>query len=131
MSSDGRLAVGHRFGAPRLLHRLRTQPADQLVFLVVAWNAWSLRATTDNVAYLDDASVHEQMVRFASNSVRSGSLPVSRWFPFLNLGSPQFLHYQGLGATLTGIVGEFTGADTAFRWSLYLMVVMWPLVIYH
>jgi hypothetical protein len=109
---------------------LREHPAELLVAAVVAWNAWSLRSTTDPVAYLDDSSLHQQMVRFASTSIRSGTLPVSQWFPFLNLGSPQFLHYQGLGATLTGAVGVAIGPDAAFRWSLYLMLVLWPIVIY-
>ena len=98
--------------------------------VVIIWNAWSLRATTDPVAYLDDSSVHQQMVRFASASIRQGTPPALRWFPFLNLGSPQFLHYQGLGSTLGGIAGIVTGSDAAFRWSLYLMLVLWPLVIY-
>ena len=109
---------------------MRSHPGELAVAVVVIWNAWSLRATTDAVSYLDDASLHQQMVRFAAGSVRSGSLPALRWFPYLNLGSPHFLHYQGLGATLVGSSGVALGPDAAFRWSLYLMVVLWPVVIY-
>jgi hypothetical protein len=97
---------------------------------VVAWNCWNLRATTDAAAYLDDSSVHEQMVRFATNAVQAGRLPLSQWFPYLGLGSPQFVHYQSLGAMLTGLAGVVVGPDQAFRWSLYLMVCLWPLAIY-
>jgi len=107
-----------------------TYAPQALVALVVLWNAWSLRATTDAVSYLDDASVHEQMVRFASQAIRNGTAPSLSWFPYLNLGSPHFLHYQGLGATIAGAVGLLSGPDAAFRWSLYLMIVLWPLVVY-
>ncbi len=123
--------------APRIssakhpLLRLRPQQVPLLlVAFVVTVNAWMLRATTDSVAYLDDASIHEQMVRFASRSVAMGAWPGSRWFPFLNLGSPQFLHYQGLAATTVGALGSLGSPDTAFRWSLYLLLVLWPIAIY-
>ena len=101
-----------------------------LVSLVVIWNSWSLRATTDAAAYLDDSSLHEQMVRYATQSFRAGALPLTGWFPYLGLGSPQFLHYQGLGAMLTGTAGLLVGAGTAYRWSLYLLTALWPLAIY-
>ena len=72
-----------------------------IVGAAVAWNLVSLRAVTLGVSYLDDSSVHEQMARFATMQFRSGHLPVTSWFPFLGLGSPQFLHYQSLPAMLT------------------------------
>jgi Bacterial membrane protein YfhO len=101
-----------------------------LVFAVVAWNLVSLRAATLGVAYLDDSSVHEQMVRFATAQLRVGRLPLTSWFPYLGLGSPQFLHYQSLPAMLTGLVGIVTGPDAAFRWSLYLLLSLWPVSVY-
>ncbi len=100
------------------------------VTLVVAWSLWSLRATLVSVAYLDDASVHEQMVRAATSTIRSGHNPLTSWFPYLGEGSPQFLHYQSLGAMVTGLFGTMVGADTAFRWSLYLLLALWPAVIF-
>jgi len=96
----------------------------------VAWNLLSLRAETVAVPYLDDSSVHEQMVRFATEQFRAGHLPLDSWFPFLGLGSPQFLHYQSLPAMLTGLVGLVVGPDTAFRWSLYLLLSLWPASVY-
>jgi hypothetical protein len=101
-----------------------------LVGLAVGWNLVSLRAETLGVSYLDDSSVHEQMVRFATEQLRAGHLPLTSWFPFLGLGSPQFLHYQSLPATLTGLIGLAVGPDVAFRWTLYLLLSVWPLSIY-
>ena len=101
-----------------------------IVGLTVAWNLWNLRSALVQVAYLDDASMHEQMVRSALDAISSGQLPFRSWFPFLGLGSPQFLHYQSLGAMLTAVVGFAVGPDTAFRWSLYLLLSAWPIAIY-
>jgi hypothetical protein len=101
-----------------------------LVTAAVGWNLASLRALTSGVAYLNDSSLHEQMVRFATAQLRAGHLPLSSWFPFLGGGSPQFLHYQSLPAILTGAVGLLTGPDVAFRWSLYLLLSLWPISVY-
>jgi hypothetical protein len=94
------------------------------------WNLLNLRAETLGVAYLDDSSVQEQMVRFATGQFRSGHLPLDSWFPFLGLGSPQFLHYQSLPAMLTGVAGLLVGPDAAFRWTLYLLLSVWPVAVY-
>ncbi len=100
------------------------------VAATVAWSFWELRAAVSSAQYLDDNSVHEQMVRFAAAQIRAGHDPLSSWFPYLGLGSPQFLHYQSTPAILTGLVGLLTGPDTAFRWSLYLLCCLWPVAIY-
>ena len=100
------------------------------VGLAVGWNLVNLRAETFGVSYLDDSSVHEQMVRFATAQFRAGHLPLTSWFPFLGLGSPQFLHYQSLPAMVTGLIGLAGGPDAAFRWTLYLLLSMWPLSVY-
>jgi hypothetical protein len=96
----------------------------------VAWSLWELRATLLPISYLDDASVHEQMVRFATATLQAGHNPLTSWFPYLQEGSPQFLHYQSLPAILTGLVGMAIGPDTAFRWSFYLLWCLWPIAIY-
>jgi hypothetical protein len=101
-----------------------------LVAAAVAWNLVSLRALTVGVAYLNDSSLHEQMVRFATAQLRAGHLPLTSWFPFLGEGSPQFLHYQSLPAILTGAVGLLIGPDVAFRWSLYLLLSLWPVSVF-
>jgi hypothetical protein len=101
-----------------------------LVAAAVGWSLFSLRALTLRVAYLNDSSLHEQMVRFATAQLRAGHLPLSSWFPFLGAGSPQFLHYQSLPAILAGALGLLIGPDAAFRWSLYLLLSLWPVSIY-
>src|SRR6202042_349142 len=110
--------------------RLRVRGPWCLVAGVVVWNLVNLRAETLAVPYLDDGSVHEQMVRFATVQLESGHLPLTTWFPYLGLGSPQFLHYQSLPAMLTGLIGMVVGPDPAYRWSLYLLLCAWPISIY-
>jgi Bacterial membrane protein YfhO len=101
-----------------------------IVAAAVGWNLFSLRALTLAVTYGDDSTLHEQMVRFATAQLRAGHLPLTSWFPFLGEGSPQFLHYQSLPAILTGALGLLIGPDVAFRWSLYLLLSLWPISIY-
>jgi hypothetical protein len=117
---------------PRSNHRGRTASWWPWLWVTAAvcWNLLSLRALTSGVPYLNDSSMHEQMVRFATAQLRAGHLPLTSWFPFLGTGSPQFLHYQSLPAILTGAVGLLTGPDTAFRWSLYLLLSLWPVSVY-
>jgi hypothetical protein len=97
-----------------------------LVAAAVVWNLVSLRATTLAVAYLDDSSVHAQMVRFATARLRAGDLPLTSWFPYLGLGSAQFLHYQSLPAMLTGVVGGGSAVKPTSlprrRWRLFAAV---------
>jgi Bacterial membrane protein YfhO len=101
-----------------------------VVVAVVVWGLVSLRSLTLRVTYLDDSSMHEQMVRLATAQWRAGHLPLTTWFPFLGEGSPQFLHYQSLPAMIAGAVGLITGPDVAFRWSLYLLLACWPISVY-
>jgi hypothetical protein len=114
----------------------RHQGADGRAWLLavvaatVAWSLWELRTTVLPAQYADDSALHEQMVRFATASLRAGRDPLTSWFPYLNLGSPQFLHYQSTPAILTGLAGLAVGPDTAFRWSLYLLWCLWPVAIY-
>ncbi len=52
-----------------------------LVTAAVVWGLISLRALTVGVPYLNDSSMHEQMVRFATQQLRAGHLPPTSWFP--------------------------------------------------
>lgn len=101
-----------------------------IVLATLVANLWELRATTTAVAYLDDSSVQEQMVRAATALLRGGHDPLVSWYPYLQLGSPQFLHYQSSPAILTAVAGLVAGPDVAFRWSLYLLWALWPLAVY-
>jgi len=69
------------------------------------------------------------MVRSATALWRAGHFPLTSWFPFLGEGSPQFLHYQSLPAMLAG-AGLLIGPNAAFRWSLYLLLSLWPISVY-
>jgi hypothetical protein len=100
------------------------------VAAALGWNLINLRALTFSVAYLNDNSVHEQMVRFATAQMRTGHLPLTNWFPLLGEGSPQFLHYQSLPAIVSGLAGLAVGPDAAFRLSLYVLLSLWPIIIY-
>jgi hypothetical protein len=101
-----------------------------IVAAAVGWSLFSLRALTLRVAYLDDSTMHEQMVRFATAQLRAGHLPLTSWFPFVGEGSPNFLHYQSLPAMVAGLAGLAVGPDVAFRWSLYLLLSLWPISVY-
>ncbi len=100
------------------------------VAVAVTWSLWELRATVLPAQFLNDSSLHQQMVRFAAARIAAGHDPLTSWFPYLGLGSPQFLHYQSTPAILTGLAGLAVGPDTAFRWSLYLLWCLWPAAIY-
>jgi hypothetical protein len=101
-----------------------------MVLIVVAAEMWQLRAQVSPVAYGNDSSIHEQMVRFATDEITHGRSPLSAWFPFLGLGSPQFTHYQPLGALIAGLAGLAAGPDRAFAWSTLLLLGTWPLSVY-
>ena len=70
------------------------------------------------------------MVRAPSARISQGHLPLTSWFPYLGLGSPQFLHYQSLPSMISGAIGTFVDPDTVFRWSIYLLLALWPLAVY-
>jgi len=115
----------------KLARLRRAVPGPLLaVAAVVAWNLWSLRSVVLPVVFLNDGSVHEMMARYASSVITAGKDPYTSWFPYIGLGSAQYLHYQSLGSVLTGLVGVVVGPDTAFRWSVYLLLSLWPFVIY-
>ena len=101
-----------------------------IVAISCIWGLVELRPELTAVPYLDDSSMHEQMVRFAASRIKEGHLPLTSWFPYLGLGSPQFLHYQSLPAMTAGAIGTVVDPDTVFRWSLYLLLALWPLAVY-
>lgn len=108
----------------------RTFGLEIVLFGIVLFNLLIWLPELKAVPYLNDSAVHEQMVRVATKLISSGHNPLASWFPLLNEGSPNFLHYQALPSILTGAFGTVVGADTAFRISLYLLLSLWPLCIY-
>lgn len=101
-----------------------------VVAAMVVFNLILLRSETSYVPLLNDGSIHAQMVRYATHQFQSGRLPLTGWYPYLGLGSPQFLHYQSLGAMLSGLAGIVVGPDHAFNWALYLLWSSWPVSVY-
>jgi hypothetical protein len=89
-----------------------------------------LRPDLVQVPYLNDAAVHEEMVRFALVRIRGGHFPPASWFPFLNLGSPQYLQYQSLGAMVTAMLAWVIGVGRAFTLTTWLLAGCWPLCVY-
>jgi hypothetical protein len=102
-----------------------------LAGLPVLFNLWVLRSETIVVQNPNDSHLHFAMVRWARAQILEGHLlPVDGWFPNLGLGSAQFRHYQILPHILTAYASLVVGADTAYFWSLYLLLATWPISVY-
>jgi Bacterial membrane protein YfhO len=100
------------------------------VSAAAAFDLWTLREQRTPVAYENDLSVHTAMVRFASERIAGGHLPWTSWFPYIGLGSPQFLHYQSLPAVLAGLLARAVSPMSAVSWTTYLLLGTWPLSVY-
>lgn len=101
-----------------------------MVLAPIVFSAIELRAELTYVPHLNDSAFHSEMVRYAVAQLRAGHFPLDGWFPYLGLGSPLFLHYQSLGAMVTGLLGLTIGANQAFSLMLYLLLVTWPISVY-
>lgn len=101
-----------------------------MVASATAFGLWELRSQLATVANTNDGSVHSEMVGFALKRIEGGHLPLTSWYPYLGLGSPQFMHYQSLGAMLAALLGLATGPQHAFSICLYVLLATWPLSIY-
>jgi hypothetical protein len=100
------------------------------VATVVVFNLWSLRAELPAGHDLNDGSFQAAYVRWATDRIQHGRTPFDGLFTTLGLGFPAFHHYQVLPHVVTAVAGTVTGADTAYRWTLYLLVALWPLCVY-
>ena len=114
----------------RFTARMLANPYLLIVTAVAVLNTWSFRAEALPVAYLYDGSVHQDMVQAATSLIERGQLPLTAWFPYVGLGSAQFMHYQSLASVITGIAGTVVGATTAYRWAIVVLVGFWPVAIY-
>jgi Bacterial membrane protein YfhO len=101
-----------------------------LVLAPIVFNAVELRSESRYTPYVNDSAFHSEMVRYATQQFRLGHFPLDGWFPYLNLGSPLFMHYQSLGAMIAGALGLAIGANQSFGLCLYLLLVTWPLSVY-
>lgn len=100
-----------------------------LVGLAVVFGLIVLWPERADVWYLNDASIHRSMVRWASDRMRDGHLPFDGWYPYLSLGASRFHHYQSLPHIATGTLSLAFG-EGVFRWSLYLLLATWPVAVY-
>lgn len=118
--------------SPRKSVRSAVHRAGPWVVLAISvgYGLYVLRAETTVVAYLNDEAFHLGMVKFATSLLRAGRNPLSAWYPLLNLGSPEFLHYQSLPAIVTGAAGIVIGPTRAFAWSNYLLLASWPISMF-
>jgi hypothetical protein len=116
--------------APRFKSPARRWVPLAVVGTVVVFNLWSLRAELPAVHDLNDGSFQAAYVRWATDRIQQGRTPFDGLFTTLGLGFPAFHHYQVLPHVLTGLAGTVTGADTAYRWALYLLLALWPLCVY-
>ena len=100
--------------------------------LIVVWWLGSLRDQLRAARTLNDSTFHMQMVRWAEEQLRDGRIPFDGWFPDLTLGSAFFHYYQSLPYNLTALFSLVMPGDTdqTFRWSLYILLATWPLIIY-
>ena len=97
---------------------------------VTAFNLWYLRAHVRAVHDLNDGSFHAAYVRWAAERIRAGRSPFDGLFTPLGLGFPIFHHYQVLPHVVAGALGALTDPDAVYRWSLYLLLALWPLGLY-
>ncbi len=116
-------------GSARVVVRPTVERSGPFVVLAasVGFGLFVLRAETSQVAYLNDEAFHLGMVRLASDLLQMGRDPLSAWYPLLNLGSPEFLHYQSLPAIITGAAGIIVGVQRALAWSNFLLLASWPI----
>lgn len=112
-------------------HRWR-DPARVPLYLVAAAVVFGLIVLWPErreVWFLNDASVHRSMVRWAADRIRDGHLPFDGWYPYLSLGASRFHHYQSLPHITTALL-SLVGGGATFRWSLYLILACWPIAVY-
>jgi Flp pilus assembly protein TadD len=101
-----------------------------LVALAVVFNLVVLRAETTQVPNLNDGVLHNAMMRVALHDIDQGKLPLGGWFPYLSLGSAQFLHYQSLPHVIGALAATVVGTANVYYWSLYLLLALWPVSVF-
>jgi hypothetical protein len=74
--------------------------------------------------------VHIALVRWASQRIASGHFPLDGWFPNLGLGTPYFHQYQTLPHLIAAVFAQMVDAGTVVRWSGYLLLTVWPLLVF-
>jgi hypothetical protein len=105
-------------------------PVRWLLAFVTAFNVWYLRSHLRAVHDLNDGSFHAAYVRWAADRVRAGRTPFDGLFTSLGLGFPIFHHYQVLPHVVVGTLGALVDPGLLYRWTLFLLLALWPLGLY-
>jgi hypothetical protein len=101
-----------------------------LVATAVLFNLVVLHAEITQVPNLNDGVLHSTMMRVALHDIDQGKLPLGGWFPYLSLGSAQFLHYQSFPHVIGALMSTIFGTSNVYYWSLYLLLALWPVSVY-
>lgn len=101
-----------------------------VVGLVCVANLVLLRTELVAAAPANASGRNMAMVRVATDVWAGGHAPLDPWVPDQNAGAAMFHQSEGIPAGLTGLAGVVTGADTAYRVLLYLLLALWPAAVY-
>ena len=104
--------------------------AGIVVAVAVAFSAIVLWPETQAAHRFNDLPAHVSWVQWAADRIASGHSPLDGWLPQLALGGAHFHQYQVLPHILAGFFATITDAETVVRWSLYLLLVTWPISVY-
>jgi len=96
----------------------------------VVLNLWILRAQARSVQNWGDGAVHVALIRRAWSAWSGGDIPIDAWLNTFTTGFPVFHHYQTLPHVLMGVVAGVVGPQTAYSWSLYVLLASWPISVY-
>lgn len=119
--------VPERAGAPPPRHSLVPVVVVGLVCLA---NLVLLRTELVAAAPANASGRNMAMVRVATADWEAGRVPLDPWLPWQNAGAAMFHQSEATPARLTGLLGAVTGADTAYRVVLYLLLALWPAALY-
>ena len=104
------------------------------VLVSMLFTAVALLPELRPVPSLNDDAFHFLLVQEASDALRRGENITDFWSPVLELGFPQFLHYQHLPHLAVVLLDRLTaggvGLMTCFNAVRYLLLVGFPLTVY-
>lgn len=100
------------------------------LWLTVAFQLVVLRPELSSVQTQNDFGMHLSMVRWATERIGAGHLPLDGWYPYLGLGSPQFSQYPTFAHVVVAVVAQVFDAAASMRWAQYLALATWPIAVY-
>jgi len=109
---------------------VKPRATSALLAVPVVFNLWFLRAESGVVENVNGGSVHAALIRWVSNRLSTGRTPLDGWFPLLTTGSPLIHNVEGLPHIVAGLFGVLIGGNTAYDWSNYLLMAVWPVSFY-